>query len=139
MAKVLGLGGLFFKSADEKATRLWYARVLGMEIADWGGAWFPAAAFSAQPGAGTVLQVMSAASDYIEPSTKDYMFNLVVDDLAGVLARCREHGVEPLKVFSDDGNGRFAHVLDPEGRKIELWEPILAPDEAPGSEDPPSQ
>ena len=139
MAKVLGLGGLFFKSADEDATRRWYARVLGMEIADWGGTWFPAAAFSAQPGAGTVFNVMSAASDYIEPSTKDYMFNLVVDDLAGVLARCHEHGVEPLKVFPEDVNGRFAHVLDPEGRKIELWQPKLTPDAAQGSNDSASQ
>lgn len=127
MAKVLGLGGLFFKSADEDATRRWYARVLGMEMADWGGAWFPASAFAAQPGAGTVFNVMSAASDYIEPSTKDFMFNLVVDDLEGVLARCREHGVEPVKIFPEDVNGRFAHLLDPEGRKIELWEPKTMP------------
>jgi predicted enzyme related to lactoylglutathione lyase len=127
MAKVLGLGGLFFKSPDPAATRAWYARVLGLDVADWGGVWFPAAAFAAQPGAGTVLNVMSADSDYPAPSTNEFMFNLVVDDLDGVLARCREHGVAPVKTYPDEVNGRFAHILDPEGRKIELWEPKPMP------------
>lgn len=123
MAKVLGLGGLFMKSADHEATRKWYADVLGMEPAEWGGIWFPAEVFAAQPGAGTVFNVMSESSDYIEPSTKEFMLNLVVDDLDGVLARCAKHGVEPVKTFPEEFNGRFAHILDPDGRKIELWEP----------------
>lgn len=123
MAKVLGLGGLFFKSADSKATVLWYARVLGLETQEWGGVWFSATDFASKPGAGTVLNVMSASSDYLAPSTNEFMFNFVVDDLDSVLERCRENGVEPLKLFPEDANGRFAHILDPEGRKIELWEP----------------
>jgi predicted enzyme related to lactoylglutathione lyase len=97
---------------------------------DWGGTWFPAAAFAAQPGAGTVFNVMSDTSDYIAPSTKDFMFNLVVDDLDGVLARAKQHGVEPVKTFPEETNGRFAHILDPEGRKIELWEPKPMPGHA---------
>ena len=127
MAKVLGIGALFLKSADHEATRDWYARVLGIEPMDWGGSWFPGAAFAAQPGAGTVFNIAPAATDYIAPSTKEFMFNLVVDDLDGVLARCREHGVEPVKLFPDEVNGRFAHILDPEGRKIELWQPKPMP------------
>ncbi|MGE0596990.1 MAG: VOC family protein [Hyphomonadaceae bacterium] len=127
MAKVLGLGGLFFKAADNAATRAWYAHVLGVEATEWGGTWFPAEAFAAQAGAGTVFNVMSADSDYIAPSTADFMFNLVVDDLDGMLARCREHGVEPVKMFPEEMNGRFAHILDPDGRKIELWEPKPMP------------
>ncbi|MGE3931075.1 MAG: VOC family protein [Hyphomonadaceae bacterium] len=127
MAKVLGLGGLFFKAADNAATRAWYARVLGVEATEWGGTWFPAEAFAAQAGTGTVFNVMSADSDYIAPSTADFMFNLVVDDLDGMLARCREHGVEPVKMFPEEMNGRFAHILDPDGRKIELWEPKPMP------------
>ena len=122
MAKVLGLGGLFFKSADAEATRAWYARVLGIEPTEWGGTWFPAADFAAQPGAGTVFNIMSSG-EYIAPSTNEFMLNLVVDDLDGVLARAKEHGVEPIKTFPDEFNGRFAHILDPEGRKVELWEP----------------
>lgn len=126
MAKVLGLGGLFFKSSDSDDTRQWYARVLGVEPAEWGGTWFPATDFAAQPGAGTVFNVMGSG-DYIAPSTNEFMFNLVVDDLDGVLARAKEHGVEPVKLFPDEMNGRFAHILDPEGRKIELWEPKPMP------------
>jgi predicted enzyme related to lactoylglutathione lyase len=123
MAKVLGIGGLFFKTQDADALRQWYARVLGFEFKDWGGVWFPAEAFAAHPGAGTVIHTMKADSDYFAPSTKEFMFNLVVDDLDGVLARCREHGVEPVKLFPEEVNGRFAHIVDPEGRKVELWQP----------------
>jgi predicted enzyme related to lactoylglutathione lyase len=126
MAKVLGLGGLFFKSADAEATRAWYARVLGIEPTEWGGTWFPAADFAAQPGAGTVFNVMSSG-EYIAPSTNEFMLNLVVDDLDGVLARAKEHGVEPIKTFPEEVNGRFAHILDPEGRKVELWQPKPMP------------
>jgi len=126
MAKVLGLGGLFFKSANAEATRAWYARVLGVEPTEWGGTWFPATDFAAQPGAGTVFNIMSS-SEYIAPSTNEFMLNLVVDDLDGVLARAKEHGVEPIKLFPEEVNGRFAHILDPEGRKVELWEPKPMP------------
>ncbi|MBS0384815.1 MAG: VOC family protein [Proteobacteria bacterium] len=126
MANVLGIGGLFFKARDPEAMKEWYTRVLGLEIAAWGGAWFPAAAFAAQPGAGAVLNVMEESTDHIAPSTHAFMFNLVVDDLEGLLARCKQHGVEPIKLYPEDANGRFAHILDPEGRKIELWEPRAA-------------
>lgn len=127
MAKVLGVGGVFFKTPDGAALKDWYARVLGLEFADWGGCWLPSAPFAAHPGSGTVIHAMSADTDYFAPSTKDFMVNFVVDDLDGVLARCREHGVEPMKLFPEEVNGRFAHIIDPEGRKIELWEPKPMP------------
>jgi predicted enzyme related to lactoylglutathione lyase len=121
--KILGLGGLFFKSADPGAMQSWYTRVLGLEFADWGGIVFEPAAAAAYPGAATVFSAFAANSDYFAPSDKDYMFNLMVDDLDGILARCAAHGVEPVKVMRDEFNGHFAHIMDPEGRKIELWEP----------------
>ena len=123
MAKVLGLGGLFFKSANAEATREWYGRVLGFETTEWGGTLFLPQPLADQPGAATVFNIMPDTSDYIAPSAERFMFNLVVDDLDGVLARAKEHGVEPIKLFPEEINGRFAHILDPEGRKIELWEP----------------
>lgn len=122
MAKILGLGGLFFKSADPAATREWYSRVLGIASEEWGTVFTPDAA-AAHPGAGTVFAPFGSGTDYFEPSAKEFMFNLMVDDLDGMLARCAEHGVEPVKTFPDEANGRFAHIMDPEGRKIELWEP----------------
>jgi predicted enzyme related to lactoylglutathione lyase len=123
MAKVLGIGGLFFKSADGDALRAWYGRVLGLEFADWGGVVFTPDAAAAHPGSGSVFSPFKADTDHFAPSDKEFMFNLMVDDLAAMLARCKAEGVEPVKVFPDEANGRFAHIMDPEGRKIELWEP----------------
>ena len=123
MAKVLGIGGVFFKSTDTAALSAWYKKVLGLEFMDWGGVVFTPEAAAKHPGAGTVFSPFKADTDYFAPSTKDYMFNLMVDDLDGVLARCKEHGVEPIKLFPDEANGRFAHIIDPEGNKLELWQP----------------
>jgi predicted enzyme related to lactoylglutathione lyase len=123
MARILGLGGLFFKSADADGVRDWYARVLGLEFHPWGGTVFTPDVAAAQPGAGTVFSPFGSDTDYFAPSDRDFMFNLMVDDLDAMLARCAEHGVDPVKTFPPEANGRFAHIMDPEGRKIELWEP----------------
>ncbi len=122
MSKVLGLGGLFFKSADPAACREWYARVLGLPMEKWGMVFTPEAA-AAHPGAATVFSPFGADTNYFAPSDKEFMFNLMVDDLDGMLARCAEHKVDPQAPILEEANGRFAHILDLEGRKIELWEP----------------
>ncbi len=127
MAKVIGLGGLFFKSRDGVSLREWYTRVLGIEFADWGGVVFMPDAAMAQPGAGTVFSPFKADTDYFAPSDNDYMFNLMVDDLDAMLARCKAEGVDAFNVV-EEFNGRFAHIMDPEGRKIELWEPKAVTD-----------
>jgi predicted enzyme related to lactoylglutathione lyase len=123
MAKVLGVGGLFYKSADPAAARAWYTRVLGFEFQEWGGLAFQPADMAAKKGSATVWSVMKPDSDYPAPSTRDFMINLVVDDLDAVLARAKAEGVEPVKVMPDEGYGRFAHLIDPDGIKLELWEP----------------
>jgi predicted enzyme related to lactoylglutathione lyase len=122
MPKVLGLGGLFFKSADPAAMREWYGRVLGLPFEEWGMVFSPDAA-AAWPGAGTVFAPFAADTGYFAPSDKEFMFNLMVDDLPAMLARCAEQGVQPVGPVLDEANGLFAHVIDPEGRKIELWQP----------------
>jgi predicted enzyme related to lactoylglutathione lyase len=124
MAKVLGLGGLFFKSADPVATNEWYERVLGIKVEPWGVVFTPDAA-AAHSGAATVFSPFKADTDYFAPSDKEFMFNLMVDDLDAMLARCAEHDVLPVKIFPEEANGKFAHIMDPEGRKVELWEPKL--------------
>ena len=123
MAKVLGVGGVFFKSRDGDAMRDWYGRVLGMEFMDWGGALFLPEVAAAHPGAATVFSAFAQSTDYFAPSEKEFMVNLMVDDLDAILARAKAEGVEPVKLFPDEPNGRFAHLIDPEGRKIELWQP----------------
>jgi predicted enzyme related to lactoylglutathione lyase len=123
VAQVLGVGGVFFKSRDARALREWYARVLGLAFEDWGGIAFTPEAAARHAGAATVFCPFAADTSYFAPSTLDFMINLMVDDLDGLLARCATHGVTPLAPIVDEPNGRFAHVLDPEGRKLELWEP----------------
>lgn len=127
MASVLGVGGVFFKSKDPGGLMAWYRDVLGLAVEDWGGVVFTPAAMAGQPGAGTVFSPFAADTTYFEPSTKDFMVNLAVDDLDGILARCAEHGVEAT-TFPDEPNGRFAHIVDPQGTKIELWQPKSMPD-----------
>lgn len=126
MARVLGIGGVFFKARDPGALASWYREVLGLDVQDWGGVVFRPDAMAAHPGAGTVLSPFGADTTYLEPSTKDFMINLAVDDLEAVLANCAAHGVDAT-VLPDAPNGRFAHILDPEGTKIELWQPTPMP------------
>jgi catechol 2,3-dioxygenase-like lactoylglutathione lyase family enzyme len=118
MAKVLGLGGVFFKAEDPAAVRDWYARVLGFDIHDWGGA-----VFKPVKGGSTNWSAFSADTRYFEPSTAPFMINFIVDDIDGLLAKAAAEGVEPVGRQDEDGIGRFAWLLDPAGVKIELWEP----------------
>jgi predicted enzyme related to lactoylglutathione lyase len=96
--------------------------VLGIVADEWGAFFTPDAA-AAHPGSGTAFAPFAADTDYFAPSDKDFMFNLMVDDLDGVLAQAAGHGVQPVKLTPDEGMGPFAHIMDPEGRKIELWQP----------------
>jgi catechol 2,3-dioxygenase-like lactoylglutathione lyase family enzyme len=125
MAKVVGLGGLFLECRDVEATRDWYARVLGMEPDEHGGIAFrheeSAAAFG--DGARTIFGPFAAGSGYFAPSDLPFMLNLIVDDLDGILARAAEAGVEQVQPREDYEYGRFAWIMDPDGRKVELWEP----------------
>ncbi|PWE17509.1 glyoxalase [Marinicauda salina] len=130
MAKVIGIGGVFARCDDAEATGRWYADVLGIELADFGGAHFRPQDFVARHGdaAMTVWCPFGPAMrEYMEPGTAAFMINLVVDDLDGVLERARSKGVEPVTdepVAYD--NGRFAWIVDPDGVKVELWEPAGA-------------
>lgn len=127
MAKVLGVGGIFFKTPDAGALREWYARVLGLEISEW-GMFFTPDMVKDKPGSGTVFSPFSADTEYFKPSEKDFMFNLIVDDMDGMLARAKAAGVEPVKQ-QEESYGRFAHIIDLDGRKIELWEPKPMPEQ----------
>ena len=122
MAKVIGVGGIFFKSKDSAALTKWYGDVLGMPVQEWGGILLKPDAMAAHPGAATVFSPFKQDTTYFQPSTKDFMINLAVDDLEAILANCAKHGVEA-KVLPDEPNGRFAHISDPEGTRIELWQP----------------
>jgi predicted enzyme related to lactoylglutathione lyase len=126
MATVLGIGGVFFKAKDPAALGTWYRDVMGLDVQGWGGVVFRPEPMAAHPGAGTVFTPFDADTAYFAPSTREFMINLAVDDLDGILASCARHGVDAT-VLPDEPNGRFAHILDPEGTKIELWEPQPMP------------
>lgn len=123
--RVTGVGGIFIKSDDPKALMAWYRDILGVTVEAWGGAMLRYDAPSHPPV--LTLNAFSRTSDYMEPSTRDFMLNFAVDDLSAILTRLKARGVAVLKRDDDDPSGRFAWILDPDGTKIELWEPKAAP------------
>jgi catechol 2,3-dioxygenase-like lactoylglutathione lyase family enzyme len=119
MAKVTGLGGLFYKVADPDKTRTWYRETLGVG-GEW-GAMFP---FNEDGADGfALLSPFGADSDYFAPSTERFMINLRVDDLDGMIAQLEAKGV-PLLGRQDEDYGRFAWISDCDGVKIELWQQL---------------
>lgn len=122
MARVIGFGGIFFKSRDPGALRDWYAQHLGIAMNDYGANF---AEDASRPGF-TLWAPFGQATNYFAPSTKDFMLNFRVDDLDALLARLRTDGVEVDLNVHEDANGRFGWIMDPEGTRIELWQPPSA-------------
>jgi catechol 2,3-dioxygenase-like lactoylglutathione lyase family enzyme len=122
MARVVGIGGYFFKSKDPDQLRAWYRDVMGLDVQSWGGVqlWNRAA----DGDSFAVWSPFKADTKYFDPSTKETMLNLRVDDLEGLLAQLRERGANVPDRRSEDENGKFGYVLDPEGNLLELWEPV---------------
>jgi len=122
--RVTGIGGIFFKSADPKRLRDWYARHLGVPVQDWGGAAFPwrDAADPERPGT-TVWSVFPADTAYFGDGGAPYMVNYRVRDLDAMLAQLRHAGVWIDEKRDESEFGRFAWIRDPDGNRVELWEP----------------
>lgn len=120
MAMVRGVGGVFFKSPDPAKLRAWYARWLGIP-ADEHGAMFPPDMMP--PGGLTVWSPFSADTTYFAPSSAGFMINPVVDDVAAALDQVRAGGAEVVGKIEDYDYGRFGWFVDPDGNKVELWQP----------------
>jgi predicted enzyme related to lactoylglutathione lyase len=130
MARVTGIGGVFFKSnGDHKALAAWYERHLGLSLEDWGGAVLQWASDPAVDGGATVWHVAEQDTEWFSPSTSSFMINYRVDDLEALLTQLERDGVAVVAGPESLENGRFAWVLDPDGNKVELWQP-MAWDEA---------
>lgn len=123
MARVVDIGGVFYRADNPGALREWYRTHLGFDVQSWGGAVFSQAGRGAPGTAYSVWSVFPADTDYFAPSDKPFMINFRVDDLEGVLAGLREAGAAVLDRRQDGENGKFGYVLDPEGNLLELWEP----------------
>lgn len=121
MGKVVGIGGVFFKTRDQKALAQWYQDTLGFDIEpSYGGASFLQS--NAPDNACTVWGPFKESTDYFEPSKKEFMLNLIVDDIEECLKQVKEAGAELVGDPCEDELGLFACFMDPEGNKIELWQ-----------------
>jgi predicted enzyme related to lactoylglutathione lyase len=124
MKRVTGIGGIFFKSKDPKALSAWYKTHLGIGVEDWGGAAFRWKGPENPEGGGTtVWNPFSADTSYFAPSTASFMINYRVEDLHAVLTALRAEGVQVEEKVEESEYGKFGWVIDPEGNKLELWQP----------------
>jgi catechol 2,3-dioxygenase-like lactoylglutathione lyase family enzyme len=124
MKRVTGIGGVFFKSKDPKALGAWYKKHLGIAVEEWGGATFRWNGPDNPQGAGTtVWNPFAADTGYFAPSSAPFMINYRVDDLRALLAVLRADGVQVDEKVEESEYGKFGWVIDPEGNKLELWQP----------------
>jgi predicted enzyme related to lactoylglutathione lyase len=123
MKRVTGVGGIFFSAQDPVALRAWYQRHLGVDVQAWGGAAFGWGDENGNAGGGmTVWSIGTVGGDQFGAG-KAFTINYRVDDLAALLAALRAEGCNVLDKTDDSDFGKFGWVIDPEGNKVELWEP----------------
>jgi predicted enzyme related to lactoylglutathione lyase len=122
--KVTGIGGIFFSSENLPETKAWYAKNLGIEINDWGSASFESRLLD-KPEEVTSLQwkPFKKGDEYFAPSKKEFMINYQVQNMEGLVDKLRKNGVTILDEIASYDFGKFIHIMDAEGNKIELWEP----------------
>jgi len=124
MKKVTGIGGIFFKTKDPKKISNWYGEKLGLVINPYGSVFeFRQGAAPDKKGY-TIWSPFKDNTDYFAPSEEPYMVNYRVADLKALIEDLRNKGVKIVGEIEEFEYGKFAHILDPEGRKIELWEPV---------------
>ena len=124
MKRVTGIGGIFFQAKDAPALQAWYKRHLGVDVQEWGGTAFRWTDSDGKPTGGTTVWSVSAKEDdQFAPSKAPFMVNYRVDDLHAVVAALKAEGCNVLDKIDDSEYGKFAWVIDPEGNKVELWQP----------------
>jgi len=124
MKRVTGIGGVFFTASDPAALGAWYKKHLGIDVQSWGGAAFDWTDESGKPVGGTTAwSVSSTSSNQFAPSKAPFMVNYRVADLHGLLDALRSEGCTVLEKTDDSEYGKFGWVMDPEGNKVELWQP----------------
>lgn len=124
MAKITGIGGVFFKSTGDNAALVeWYKKHLGMSLADFGGAILRWQDDKREDQGLTVWHVAKKDSKWFSPSSSSFMINYRVDNLGEMLDQLRADGVDIVSGPESHENGSFAWIMDPDGNKVELWEP----------------
>jgi predicted enzyme related to lactoylglutathione lyase len=126
MNRVTGIGGIFFKAKDPVALRTWYQKHLGIDVQVWGGATFRWADDKGNPVIGTTIwNISDASGHYFDPSSSSFMVNYRVDNLHALIYELRKEGCNVLDKTEESEFGKFGWVIDPEGNKVELWEPPM--------------
>lgn len=134
MARVTGIGGIFFKSKGDRAELAeWYRKHLGVHLEDFGGAVFRWPDDNAEDKGVTAWHIAGATSKWFHPSDASFMINYRVDDLDEMLADLRASGVQIVRGPESHENGKFAWILDPDGNKVELWQPMKWDEKNKGS------
>lgn len=125
MKRVTGIGGIFFKAKDAPALHAWYKQHLGIDVQSWGGAALSWADANGNPTADgmTIWSVVPQTSDQFAPSSSPFMINYRVEDVQALVDALKAEGCNVLENVVDSEYGKFGWVLDPEGNKIELWQP----------------
>ena len=125
MAKVTGIGGVFIKSAGKGSDlAAWYEKNLGISLESWGGSILKWTDDAIVDGGMTVWSTASSDSKWFAPSESTFMINYRVDNMDELLDQLKQNGIEILKGPDSEENGKFAWIMDPDGNKIELWEPM---------------
>ncbi len=126
MKRVTGIGGIFFKAKDAPALQAWYKRHLGIDVQEWGSAAFDWVDSDGKPTGGTTAWLIAPEeTDQFAPSKASFMVNYRVADLHALIAALKEEGCTVLDNIDESEYGKFAWVIDPEGNKVELWEPAV--------------
>ncbi len=126
MARVTGIGGIFIRARDPKALGEWYAQHLGIQLTEWGGAQFLWSDEIPPTTGSTAWSLFPADTKYFGGGPQPYMVNYRVDDLDALLAQLAVAGVPIDPQREDYPFGRFAWITDPEGNRVELWQPLVA-------------
>jgi predicted enzyme related to lactoylglutathione lyase len=123
MKRVTGLGGVFFKTKDPKKIKEWYGKHLGVPTNEYGFQWIDPNDKDTKALAITAWNPFKDDSNYFAPSEKQFMFNYRVENLVELLKVLKEEGVQIVGEIQEYPYGKFGWIMDPEGNKIELWEP----------------
>ena len=123
MKRVTGLGGVFFKCDDPKAMKEWYAKHLGIESGEYGAQFEWRSVDDPEKTCQTAWSLFPMKSEYFAPSQKQHMFNYRVENLRELFDALRSEGVQIVGEIEESEYGTFGWIMDPEGNKIELWEP----------------
>lgn len=124
MKRVTGLGGVFLKCDDQQAMNEWYTKHLGIEIGEHGGGFKWREVDDAERIGFTAWSTFKKDSNYFDPSEKPFMINYRVENLERLLETLRDEGVDVVGMIEEYSYGKFGWIMDPEGNKIELWEPV---------------